>query len=169
MAEEQERITVGFVGRPHGLDGTVVVLPDTDNPRRFVAGASLQSNSNQMLTIRQVRISGSILLVSFVGVSDRDAAGRLRGLSLSIDASERRQLTTDEFWPEDLIGLEVRDPTGNLIGSIKSVDAESPQNRLAIATGQGEVIVPLVTALVPEVNLSKRYLVIEPIEGLLDP
>ena len=169
MAEEQERITVGFVGRPHGLDGTVVVHPDTDNPRRFEAGASLQSNSNQMLTIRQVRSSGSILLVSFVGVNDRDAAGRLRGLSLSIDASERRQLTTDEFWPEDLIGLEVRDPTGNLIGSIKAVDAESPQSRLTIATGQGEVIVPLVTALVPEVNLSKRYLIVEPIEGLLDP
>ena len=169
MAEERERVTVGIVGRPHGLDGAVVVHPDTDNPRRFAVGASLQSNSNQVLTIRQVRSSGAILLVSFVGVNDRDAAGRLRGLSLSIDASERRQLMTDEFWPEDLIGLEVRDPTGNLIGSIKSVDAESTQSRLTIATGQGEVIVPLVTALVPEVNLSKRYLVVEPIEGLLDP
>lgn len=169
MAEEQERVTVGTVGRPHGLDGTVVVHPDTDNPGRFVVGASLQSTSNQVLTIRQVRSSGAILLVSFVGVNDRDAAGRLRGLTLSIDASERRQLTTDEFWPEDLIGLEVRDPGGNLIGSITSVDAESPQSRLTIATGQGEVIVPLVTALVPEVNLSEKYLVVEPIEGLLDP
>jgi 16S rRNA processing protein RimM len=169
MAEEQERVTVGTVGRPHGLDGTVVVHPDTDNPSRFVAGASLHSTSNQVLTIRQVRSSGSILLVSFVGVNDRDAAGRLRGLTLTIDASERRQLATDEFWPEDLIGLEVRDPAGNLIGSITSVDAESPQSRLTIATGQGEVIVPLVTALVPEVNLSEKYLVVEPIEGLLDP
>lgn len=169
MAEEQERVTVGTVGRPHGLDGTVVVHPDTDNPSRFVAGASLQSTSNQVLTIRQVRSSGAILLVSFVGVDDRDAAGRLRGLTLTIDASERRQLATDEFWPEDLIGLEVRDPAGNLIGSITSVDAEAPQSRLTIATGQGEVIVPLVTALVPEVNLSEKYLVVEPIEGLLDP
>ena len=169
MAEDQERVTVGIVGRPHGLDGTVVVHPDTDNPRRFVVGASLQSNSDQVLTIRHVRSSGAILLVSFVGVNDRDAAGRLRGLSLSIDASERRQLTTDEFWPEDLIGLEVRDPAGNLIGSVTSVDAESPQSRLTIATGQGDVLVPLVTALVPEVNLSERYLVVVPIEGLLDP
>lgn len=169
MAEEQERVTVGTVGRPHGLDGTVVVHPDTDNPSRFVAGASLQSTSNQVLTIRQVRSSGAILLVSFVDVNDRDAAGRLRGLTLTIDASERRQLATDEFWPEDLIGLEVRDPGGNLIGSITSVDAESPQSRLTITTGQGEVIVPLVTALVPEVNLSEKYLVVEPIEGLLDP
>lgn len=169
MAGEQERVSVGTIGRPHGLDGTVVVHPDTDNPQRFVVGASFQSNSDQVLTIGHVRNSGPILLVSFVGVNDRDDAGRLRGLTLSIDASERRQLSTDEFWPEDLVGLEVRDPGGNLIGSITSVDADSPQSRLTIATGQGEVIVPLVTALVPEVNLSERYLVVQPIEGLLDP
>jgi 16S rRNA processing protein RimM len=166
---EEEFVTVGTVGRPHGLDGTVVVHPDTDNPARFVEGASLQLDSNQVLTIRHVRNSGPVLLVSFVDVNDRDAAGRLRGLTLSILASERRALTTDEFWPEDLIGLEVRDPGGNLIGSITSVDAESPQSRLTIATDHGEFIVPLVTALVPEVNLSERYLVVEPISGLLDP
>ena len=166
---EIERVTVGTVGKPHGLHGTVVVHPETDNPERFVAGAALETDSGRVLTIRTVKRSEAVLLVSFVDIDDRDAAESLRGRVLSIDPSQRRILSADEFWPEDLIGLEVRDPSGAVIGSIKAVDADSPQSRLTIATQQGDFIVPLVTALVPEINLAGRYLVVEPIEGLLSP
>ena len=162
-------MTVGTVGKPHGLHGTVVIHPETDNPERFVPGAAIETDSGRVLTVRTVRSSEAVLLVSFVDVNDRDAAESLRGLKLSIDPSERRTLSVDEFWPEDLIGLEVRDPFGEAIGSIKAVDADSPQSRLTIATPQGDFIVPLVTALVPEINLAGRYLVVEPIEGLLSP
>ena len=166
---ETELVTVGTVGKPHGLQGTVVIHPETDNPDRFVAGAALKTDSGQVLTVRTVRSSEAVLLVSFVGVDDRDAAESLRGLTLSIDPSQRRSLSADEFWPEDLIGLEVRDPSGRALGSIKSVDADAPQSRLTVATPQGDFVVPLVTALVPEINLAGRYLVVEPIEGLLSP
>lgn len=166
---ETELVTVGTVGKPHGLQGTVVIHPETDNPERFVPGAALKTDSGRVLTVRTVRSSEAVLLVSFIDVDDRDAAESLRGLTLSIDPSQRRSLSADEFWPEDLIGLEVRDPSGRALGYIKEVDAESPQSRLTIATPQGDFVVPLVTALVPEINLADRYLVVEPIEGLLSP
>jgi 16S rRNA processing protein RimM len=174
MVPETERVTVGTIGKPHGLDGTVVLHPETDNPNRFIAGATIQvdsgkTDSGRLLTVRSVRSSEAVLLVSFVDINDRDAAETLRGVTLSIDPSERRSLSADEFWPEDLIGLEARDSSGNAIGSIKAVDADSPQSRLTIATAHGDFIVPLVTALVPEVNLAGGYLVVEPIEGLLSP
>ena len=167
--EAPDRVTVGTVGKPHGLDGTVVVHPETDNPGRFAAGASVQVDSGRVLKIRKVRANGSILLVSFTGVDDREAAEDLRSLTLSIDASERRILGEDEFWPEDLIGLEVRDLSGDRIGVVTNVDADAPQSLLTVATGDGEVMVPLVSALVPRVDLREGYLVVAPIEGLLDP
>ncbi len=172
MVPETERVIVGTIGKPHGLDGTVVLHPETDNPNRFIAGATIQggkTDTGRVLTVRSVRNSEAVLLVSFVEINDRDAAETLRGVTLSIDPSERRSLSADEFWPEDLIGLEARDSLGNAIGSIKAVDADSPQSRLTIATAHGDFIVPLVTALVPEVNLAGGYLVVEPIEGLLSP
>jgi 16S rRNA processing protein RimM len=164
-----EPVLVGKVGKPHGLDGSVVVHAETDNPERFGRGASMHLESGEELTIDRVRSTETTLLVSFLGVDDRDAAERLRGLTLWIDESDRRDLGVDEYWPEDLIGLEVRDPAGTTLGSIVAVDADSPQNRLTIATARGEFIVPLVTALVPEVNQAGGYVVVEPIEGLLDP
>jgi len=164
-----DKVTVGTIGKPHGLDGAVVVHPETDNPDRFKPGASLDTDSGKALIVGRARRSEAILLVTFVGVTDRDAAEALRGLVLTISADDRRNLEDDEFWPEDLVGLEVRDPTGSLIGRVAGIDAEAPQPRLTIATDRGEFVVPLVNALVPEVNVGDGYLVIEPIDGLLEP
>ena len=164
-----DRVTVGTVGKPHGLDGTVVIHSETDNPARFVAGASLQLDSGLALTVRKVRTGGGILLVSFDGIDDRDGAENLRGRTMWIDPAERRPLQDDEFWPEDLVGLEVRDPSGALIGSVADVDADAPQTLLTVSTAEGEFMVPLVTALVPRVELADGYLVVAPIEGLLSP
>ncbi|HUP16663.1 MAG TPA: ribosome maturation factor RimM [Acidimicrobiia bacterium] len=166
---ETERVTVGTVGKPHGLNGTVVIHPETDNPARFERGQQVRDDTGRLLTIDRCQSSQAVLLVSFAEVSDREGAETLRGATLSIDPLERRTLSADEFWPEDLIGLEARDPTGNVIGSIRAVDADSPQGRLTIATPRGDFIVPLVNALVPEVNLVGGYLVVQPIEGLLEP
>jgi 16S rRNA processing protein RimM len=166
---ETERVTVGTVGKPHGLNGTVVIHPETDNPERFERGQQVRDDTGRQLTVKRCQGSQAVLLVSFAEVTDREGAEALRGATLSIDPLERRTLLADEFWPEDLIGLEARDPTGNVIGSIKAVDADAPQSRLTIATPHGDFIVPLVNALVPEVNLVGGYLVVQPIEGLLEP
>lgn len=162
-------MTVGTVGKPHGLNGTVVVHPETDNPERFERGQQVRDDTGRQLTVDRCQSSQAVLLVSFAEVTDREGAEALRGATLSIDPRERRSLSADEFWPEDLVGLEARDPTGKVIGSIKAVDADSPQSRLTITTPRGDFIVPLVNALVPEVDLAGGYLVVQPIAGLLEP
>ena len=121
------------------------------------------------MTVRRSRTGGGILLVSFEGIDDRDGAETLRGRTLWIEPSERRALEDGEFWPEDLIGLEVRDTSGALIGSVADVDADAPQTLLTVTTAEGEFMVPLVTALVPRVELGAGYLVVAPIEGLFSP
>jgi 16S rRNA processing protein RimM len=77
-------------------------------------------------------------------------------------------LQPGEFWPEDLIGLEVRDPAGRVRGTVTGVDAEAPQTRLIVLTGAGARLVPLVTDLVPEIALERGFLVVTDLPGLLD-
>ncbi|MGH8927511.1 MAG: ribosome maturation factor RimM [Acidimicrobiia bacterium] len=161
-----ERVVVGRIGRSHGLDGTMVVHPDTDNPDRFLPGHQMQTESGLSLTVRKARPLESVILASFVEITDRDEADSLRGAVLTITADERRALDVDEFWPEDLVGLEVRDPSGTRIGSIVALDTDAPQHRLTIATNRGEVMVPLVGELVPEIDLAGGFVVVVPIEGL---
>lgn len=107
-------------------------------------------------------------LVSFEEISDRNMAQALVGHGLLIDARDRRSLGSNEFWPDQLIGLEVREPSGQGIGRVGGVDDSSEQARLLITTTRGEVEVPFVDELVPEVDLEGGYLVVNPIPGLLD-
>ncbi len=88
---------------------------------------------------------------------------------LTIASEERRTLDDDEYWPESLLRLEVRDPTGERLGSVEAVEIGEIQDRLVILTAQGErAFVPFVRALVLEIRLDDGYLVVEHVEGLLN-
>lgn len=109
------------------------------------------------------------LLVRFEGIADRDAAAELRGSWLLVDSASIAPPTDpDEFNDTDLIGLSVRTVSGTEVGLVDDV-LHSGQDVLVIkAEGRGDVMVPFVLPLVPEVNVSSGYLVIDPPKGLLD-
>ena len=168
MVPETERVTVGKVGKPHGLDGTVVVHPETDNPDRFGRGQQVRDDSGRELTVRRSQSIQAVLLVLFAEITDRERAEALRGSSLTIAPEERRPLGDGEFWPEDLIGLEVRDSDGLVIGVVSAVDLDAPQPRLTVTTESGAYLVPLVDDLVPHIDLKDRVIIVNPIAGLFD-
>lgn len=164
----QDRVVVGTVGKPHGLDGTVVVHPQSDYAERFAAGRRLTGEGGRLLTVRTCHPTEKILLVSFVEVVDRSTAESLRGTVLTIDPTERRLLDDDEYWPDELIGLTVLDPNGNRLGTVEDVDDSSYQSRLQVRAQSGLVLVPLVDELVSQIDINQGFLVVVPIEGLFD-
>lgn len=164
-----DHVIVGRVGKPHGLGGTVVVHPESDYPERFAPGSHLVTADGRPLTVRSSHSTKKILLVEFAGIADRITADSLRGTVLTIDAADRRPLRLGEYWPDDLVGLAVRDPDGQALGTVVAVDDATAQPRLLIRTSGGQVQVPLVDDLVPEVEIESGYLVVVPIDGLFPP
>ena len=121
----------------------------------------------QRRTIEAVRRTERGVLVRFEGCRDRNAAEALRGRELTIDLAERRALDADEFWPDELEGLEVRLGDGTVVGTVVEVVEGAAQDRLVVETAAGRVEVPFVVELVPEVRLDEGYLVVAPLEGLI--
>lgn len=145
-------------------------MPVTDHPGRFSLGATLSTDEPvaRRLRVLACRSHGRGLIVSFAEVDDREKADLLRGVGLTIAASERRPLNVDEFWPEDLEGLEVRSPAGERLGTVTAVVVGEAQDRLVVSLASGRSAeVPFVAHLVQEVQPEKGYLVVMPIEGLL--
>ena len=167
-----ESIVVGRIGRAHGLGGEVYVLSESDTPDRFNPGAVFLTEEEPPRRL-EVRWSGqhqAKLLVAFVGITDRSDAEALRGVVLTMSAGERRKLNDDEYWPDELVGMTVRNPAGEALGEIAEVDTSGPQNRLVVRTIDNRLaLVPFVRALVPEVNAAERWVVVDPIDGLLNP
>jgi 16S rRNA processing protein RimM len=166
------QVTVGRIGRPHGIRGAVVVGVRTDEPElRFAKGSRLDTDPVGIgpLVVSGTHWHSGELLVRFEGVDDRDAAAELRGTWLLVDSATLAPPDDpDEFRDGDLVGLAVRTVGGASVGTVEDV-LHSGQDVLVIKSSDGrEVMVPFVLPLVPEVDVAAGYLVIDPPEGLLD-
>lgn len=143
-----------------------MVHPESDHPDRFSPGSRFVTTAGRDLTVHSSQPIKDIVLVCFAGVEDRTSAEALRGEILTIDAGDRRPLEPDEFWPDQLVGLDVRDPAGGALGIVEAVDDSTAQPRLLIRTSTRQLQVPLVDRLVPEIRIAAGYLVVAPIDGL---
>jgi 16S rRNA processing protein RimM len=177
------QVTVGRIGRAHGVRGDVVVGVRTDEPElRFAPGSRLDTAPVGVgpLTVAGYRWHSGDLLVRFAEVSDRDAAAELGGTWLMVDSAALGALDDpDEFRDGDLVGLSVRTVDGTVVGTVADV-LHHGQDVLAIdpaaATGAAgaagaraeQILIPFVKAIVPEVDIAAGVLVIDPPEGLLN-
>ena len=166
------RVTVGRIGRPHGIRGDVVVGVRTDEPGlRFAQGSRLDTDPAETgpLTVAGSRWHSGELLVRFEGVSDRDAAAELRGTWLTVDSATLPPPDDpDEFNDADLVGLSVRTVEGTPVGTVDDV-LHSGQDVLVVKSADGrEIMIPFVKAIVPDVDLASGLIVITPPDGLLN-
>lgn len=164
------RRVVGRVGRPHGLRGEVTVQVRTDFPeQRFAVGAQLCGDTGRVYTVETVRSHRGVLLVRFAGITSREAAADLRGCTLTVDAAELPDLTDpDEFYDHQLEGLTAVGPDGVELGKVREVVHAPASDLLVLDTANGEVLVPFVHAIVPDVDLTGGRVVLNPPAGLLD-
>jgi len=169
------QVTVGRIGRPHGIRGAVVVGVRTDEPDlRFAVGSRLDTDRADVgtLTVAAVRWHSGTLIVRFDGVRDRDGAADLTGTWLSVDSGTLAPPDDpDEFRDHDLIGLSVQTTDGTAVGVVEDV-LHYGQDILAIRSrdgNAGEILVPFVKAIVPDVDVAAGVLVIDPPPGLLNP
>jgi 16S rRNA processing protein RimM len=163
------RVSVGYVRRAHGIGGEVIVRPLTDNPDRYAAGAEFGTDEDppRVLAVRSVRRHNDGLLIHFDGISTREAAEGLQGVTLTIDETQRRALGEGEYWPEELEGLVAIDPTGRHLGTVSGVVLGEAQDRLVVTTESGDVVeVPFVEQIVGEIHPSLGHVVVDPPEGL---
>jgi 16S rRNA processing protein RimM len=166
-------LVVGEVIRPHGVHGELVVRVRTDTPaERFAVGATLTTDppSAGPLTVVGARWHQDRLLVNFEGVAYRDVADRLRGILLCVDSGAVAvPADPDEFNDYQLIGLAAQTLAGEPIGEIVAVDHAPASDLLVVELPGGHrALVPFVKAIVPEVDLPGRRVVLTPPDGLLD-
>lgn len=167
-----ERV-VGRVVKAHGLRGEIVVEPRTDNVEaRFAPGTVLSVRGSRVsrVTVVAARRHADRLLVTVEEVGDRDAAEGLRTAELTAPALDEAPEDPDEFHDHQLEGLAVVLTDGTAVGTVTAVLHGAGGELLSVDRAEGgELLVPFVAAIVPEVDVAGGRLVIDPPEGLLDP
>ncbi|WP_122261501.1 ribosome maturation factor RimM [Ornithinimicrobium cerasi] len=165
-----EAFVAARIGRPHGLRGEVTVQVHTDDPdSRFVVGATFPTDpaARGPLSLRSVRVHQGTYLLGFEGHPDRSAAEALRGTLLLV-ADEPEDDPGEGWREEDLLGFAVVTPEGTDLGTVSGLHLRPVQDLLEVRTPRGQVLVPFVDELVPEIDEDARRVVVDPPPGLLE-
>jgi 16S rRNA processing protein RimM len=165
-----EWLAVGRVRKPHGVHGELLAEILTDFPERVAPGVELGIGQppERSLTVARVRLHKGAWLLTLEGVETREAAEALRDAWLSLPEQARDELPTGYFYEHELAGLSCVDRSGHPLGEVTGVSDVGGGALLVVRTDAGEVLVPFRPALVVEVDLGARRVVLDPPKGLFD-
>jgi 16S rRNA processing protein RimM len=144
-----DRVVVGRVGRPHGLDGSFVVENASDDPQRFAKGATLLAGEEHV-RVENAKRAGNRLVIRL----DRAVA---RGTVLEVKASDLAQPGEDTYYVFQLVGLEVVEEGGRDLGRVRDVAPYAANDVLELDSG---LLLPLVEDCIREVDLDAGRIVV---------
>ena len=163
-------ICVGMIAGAFGVRGEVRVKSFCANPSDLETYAPLLTEEgDQSFDISLIGQIKNGFSARIVGVASKDDADALRGISLFARREDLPALPNDEYYYSDLIGFEVADTGGAVIGHVKSVMNHGADDLLEVTVpgASDTALIPFTKVIVPTVDLTARRIVIDPPEGLL--
>ncbi|MHC0054259.1 ribosome maturation factor RimM [Actibacterium sp. D379-3] len=164
-----DRICVGAISGSFGVRGEVRLKSFCADPAAIADYAPLYSEDGaQRFTLKITRAIKGGFAARLSGVATKEQADAMKGLRLFADRDALPALPDDEYYHTDLIGLEVLDTGGTLLGHVRSVQNHGAGDLLEIH-GPGlksTILLPFTNAAVPTVDLAAGRIIADPPEGL---
>lgn len=165
-----DRICIGAVAGAFGVRGELRLKSFTAAPEDIATyGPVTSEDGSQSFSITLTgQATKGALIARLSGVATKEQADALRGLRLFVERDRLPSLPDDEYYHADLIGLEVFDTGGTLLGRVKSVQNHGASDILEIH-GPGlksTVLLPFTLEAVPTVDLASGRIIADPPDGL---
>lgn len=165
-------IYIGRVANTHGVRGGLKIFPTTDDPQRFkklkkVTLEDLKGRDKDYKIIG-IKYSGQFVVLQLEGVNDMDQAMLLKQSIVKIPKKQALPLDKDEYYIQDLYGLEILDEDGQKIGVLRDIIFTGSNEVYIIdLDDERELLLPAIKECVLDVNIKKGTMTIHIMEGLL--
>jgi 16S rRNA processing protein RimM len=157
---------MGVFGAPQGVRGLTRIKSLTSDPEAIGAYGPLTDRERaRVFVFDSLRLIRDNMLVAQVGgVTTREAAAALTGVEIFARRDQLPTPSEDEFYYDDLIGLDAFDAAGRRLGAIASVSNYGAGDVLEIAAeGGGEtLLLPFTKEVAPTIDFDAGRIVIKP-------
>lgn len=160
---------VGF----KGLKGEMKVFPETNSPEILLEIESVRfdnpDNALSEASVKSIRVKDRTVLICLEEFQDRNSAESLRNKIIYADPDQLLDLAEDQWWVDELVGLNVQDSNGKLLGKVSDIYGnEGEFLEIQLLDSEKKHLVPFVKEIVPRVDIEAGLIEITPPDGLLD-
>ncbi|MBN08332.1 MAG: 16S rRNA processing protein RimM [Rhodospirillaceae bacterium] len=153
---DNNRVCLGIVAGPQGLQGAVRIRSYTACSEDIASYGRLSDVTGEReFSIRILRSTKKGLVAELSGVDDRMAAEKIKGLELYVSRDALPEPNEEEFYYSDLIGLDVEDEGGKMIGQVTMMDNYGAGEVMEVTLSSGEaLLLPFTRKVVPVVDVA---------------
>lgn len=162
-------ICVGAIAGAFGVRGEIRIKSFCANPEDIQSYSPLTTeDGSQSFSISLSRPISNGFAAHLDGIVTKEQADALRGTRLFARRDQLPSLPDDEYYHTDLVGLEVHDTGGKLLGHVKSVQNHGAADLLEIhgAGLKDTVLLPFTLVVIPTVDLTAGRIIADPPDGL---
>ncbi|WP_187430538.1 Ribosome maturation factor RimM [Roseobacter fucihabitans] len=163
------RVCVGAIGGSYGVRGELRIKSFCAVAEDIESYSPLTCDTgNRAFHLALIRPIKNGFVARIAEVTGKEEADALKGTQLFARRDQLPSLPDDEYYHADLIGLQVLDTGGTLLGSVKNVLDHGAGDLLDIQRpGSSEtVLLPFTRVAVPTVDLGMGRIVVDPPDGL---
>ena len=145
-----------------GLKGEVKAKLFTATPDALPRYGVLHTRNGRKLKITAFRpAKEGEAVIAFEGVGDRNQAEALKGTELFVDRDALPNPADDEFYHADLIGLEVRDGEGRVLGKVIALHNFGASDVLEFSRSDGDSVhLAFTKETVPEIRVAEGFVIV---------
>lgn len=169
MVQKESLVNIGRVVATQGNRGEVRVISLTDFPDRFrnLKRVYLIQEGKEPITTEVERAwhHKGFIILKIKGYDSISQAKELKGSLIAIPKEERIKLRMDEYYIDDLIGLEVESDKGKRLGKIIDV-IKNPGNDIYVVRNDKELWIPATKEVIKRIDLENKKMTIHMMEGL---
>lgn len=165
MSSEQETwICVAAVATAHGVHGALKLRCFTERPEDVAAyGPLFDKQGRRLFNLAILGPAKGGVIAKAENIDDREAAEALRGVELFVPRSALPDPDDDEFYYNDLEGLDVVDAEGTRVGTVRRVVNHGAGDLIEVEGAAGRLhILPFDKETVPVIDLENRRLQVAP-------
>lgn len=111
-------------------------------------------------SVLETKLHGQHLLAHLEGIEDRNASEAVTGAAIAVPRDERPEADEDEYYWDDLIGMQVVNLAGEVLGQLDGLLETGAHDVMKIA-GERERLIPFTSPIVQDVNLEQGRIVVD--------